>query len=76
MNVIHELDILIEQKYTVRLEKDDDDGGYVVTIPTIPGAISDGDTGEEALNSHERNCFLVYSCICVVRDGICLWQNR
>lgn len=35
-------------KYIAVLEKDPD-GGYVVTIPALPGCVSQGDTVEEAL---------------------------
>jgi predicted RNase H-like HicB family nuclease len=35
-------------KYTVVLEKDED-GVYIVTVPALPGCISDGKTVEEAL---------------------------
>ncbi len=31
-----------------------DDGGYTVTVPSLPGCISEGDTKDEALNNiHE-----------------------
>ncbi len=31
-----------------------EDGGYTVTVPSLPGCISEGDTREEALrNIHE-----------------------
>lgn len=36
-------------KYRVILEPDPEDGGYVVTCPTLPGCCSEGDTREEAL---------------------------
>lgn len=35
-------------RYTVLLEQEDD-GGYVVSIPALPGCNSQGDTREEAL---------------------------
>lgn len=35
-------------RYTVVLEQESD-GGYVVSIPALPGCISQGDTREEAL---------------------------
>lgn len=33
--------------YTIHLE-DDGDGGFIVTVPTLPGAITFGQTIEEA----------------------------
>jgi len=35
-------------KYTVLIEKNED-GGYTVTVPSLPGCISDGDTWDEAV---------------------------
>jgi predicted RNase H-like HicB family nuclease len=35
-------------KYTVILEREAD-GGYVASVPLLPGCISQGDTREEAL---------------------------
>lgn len=36
-------------QYTAVFEPDKEVGGYTVTIPTLPGCISEGDTFEEAL---------------------------
>ncbi len=35
-------------RYTVILEKEPD-GGYVVSVPALPGCVSQGDSREEAL---------------------------
>jgi antitoxin HicB len=35
--------------YTVLLTPDLEDGGYTVTVPALPGCITEGDTEEEAL---------------------------
>ncbi|MBS1831567.1 MAG: type II toxin-antitoxin system HicB family antitoxin [Acidobacteria bacterium] len=35
-------------KYTVVLEREPD-GGFVVTVPVLPGCVSQGDTRDEAL---------------------------
>ncbi|HYL85977.1 MAG TPA: type II toxin-antitoxin system HicB family antitoxin [Candidatus Angelobacter sp.] len=40
-------------KYTVVLQREDD-GGYVVTVPTLPGCVSQGSTREEALRNIEE----------------------
>ena len=37
-------------QYTVLLERESD-GGYVVSVPALPGCISQGDTREEALRN-------------------------
>jgi len=38
-------------QYTAVFESDAECGGYTVTIPTLPGCISEGDTFEEALKN-------------------------
>ena len=37
-------------RYTVVLEREDD-GGYVASVPALPGCVSQGDTRSEALNN-------------------------
>ena len=37
-------------EYTAILEREDD-GGYVVSVPALPGCVSQGDTHEEALRN-------------------------
>lgn len=44
----------IKQKiyqYTAVFEPDNETGGFTVTIPTLPGCISEGDTFEEAVKN-------------------------
>ena len=36
-------------RYSVLLIPDIEDGGYTVTVPALPGCITEGDTVEEAL---------------------------
>ena len=36
--------------YTVMLEKDPQEGGYTVTVPALPGCITEADTVEESLH--------------------------
>lgn len=38
-------------QFTAVFEEDDDVGGYTVTIPALPGCISEGDSFEEALKN-------------------------
>jgi len=38
-------------KYTAVFEPDKEVGGYTVTIPSLPGCISEGETFEEALKN-------------------------
>lgn len=38
-------------KYMAVFEPDKEVGGYTVTIPALPGCISEGDTFEEALSN-------------------------
>ena len=36
-------------EYTTVLEQDKKDGGFVATVPALPGCISEGNTFEEAV---------------------------
>jgi antitoxin HicB len=40
-------------EYAVRIERlvDGDGGGYLATVPDLPGCMSDGETPEEALKN-------------------------
>lgn len=40
--------------YTAVLEPDTKNGGFTVTIPSLPGCISEGDTFEEAIANIEE----------------------
>jgi predicted RNase H-like HicB family nuclease len=40
-------------KYTVVLQREND-GGYVATVPALPGCVSQGDSREEALKNIEE----------------------
>ena len=48
-------------EYPVRIERlaDSDGGGYLATVPDLPGCMSDGETPEETLKN--------------VRDAIASW---
>jgi predicted RNase H-like HicB family nuclease len=49
-------------RYTVLLEPEED-GGFVVSVPALPGCISQGDTREEALaNIREAISLYVEDC--------------
>jgi predicted RNase H-like HicB family nuclease len=49
-------------RYTVVLEQEQD-GGYVVSVPALPGCVSQGDTREEALaNIREAIDLYVEDC--------------
>lgn len=45
-------------RYTVVLEREED-GGFVVTVPALPGCVSQGDSREEALEN-VREAIAVY----------------
>ena len=50
-------------RYTVVLEQEPD-GGYVATVPALPGCVSQGDTREEALaNIREAPDLYIEDCI-------------
>jgi predicted RNase H-like HicB family nuclease len=49
-------------RYTVILERDPD-GGYVATVPALPGCVSQGDTRDQALaNIKEAAALYVEDC--------------
>lgn len=47
------------RRYTVLLMPDPEDGGYTVTVPAMPGCITEGDTLDEALD-HARDAIRLY----------------
>ena len=50
-------------RYTVILEREDD-GGYIATVPALPGCVSQGDTREEVMrNIHEAADVYIEDCI-------------
>ena len=36
-------------EYTISLHPDIDEGGYTVTVPALPGCVTQGETIEEAI---------------------------
>jgi predicted RNase H-like HicB family nuclease len=38
-----------EREYTIILHPDHEQGGYTVTVPALPGCVTEGDTIEEAI---------------------------
>jgi predicted RNase H-like HicB family nuclease len=52
-------------KYTVILERESD-GGFVASVPVLPGCVSQGDTREEAMdNIKEAVELYVEDCVAV-----------
>jgi predicted RNase H-like HicB family nuclease len=50
-------------KYTIVLEQEPD-GGFVVTVPALPGCVSQGDTREEAVaNIKEAASLYLEDCL-------------
>jgi hypothetical protein len=43
------IEIMREYQYTIILHPDAERGGYTVTVPSLPGCITEGDTVEEAI---------------------------
>lgn len=41
-------------KFKVIFEWNDEEGGYTVTVPSLPGCITEGDTFEEALTNSQE----------------------
>lgn len=38
-----------EREYTIVLDPDEEEGGYTVTVPALPGCVTQGETREEAI---------------------------
>lgn len=38
-----------EHRYTIILHPDEEEGGYTVTVPALPGCVTQGETIEEAI---------------------------
>ena len=50
-------------RYTLILEREQD-GGYVASVPALPGCVSQGDTREEAIrNIHEAADLYIEDCL-------------
>ncbi len=49
----------LKRIFSVVLTPDPDDGGYVVTVPGLPGCVTEGDTFEEAV-SNARDAIALY----------------
>jgi predicted RNase H-like HicB family nuclease len=47
------------RRYTVVLAPDPDAGGYTVSVPALPGCVTEGDTLEEAL-TNAKDAIQVY----------------
>jgi len=47
------------REYTIILDLDTEDGGYTVTVPALPGCITEGDTREEAI-ANAKEAILLY----------------
>jgi len=53
----------LSMRYTVILDKEPD-GGYVATVPALPGCISQGDTRDEVMdNIREAADLYIEDCI-------------
>ena len=57
-------------QYTAIFEPDKEVGGYTVTIPSLPGCVSEGDTFEEALANIEEAASLYIEVMKNKKDKI------
>ena len=58
------------RRFTIVLTPDPDEGGFTVTVPSLPGCITEGDTYEEALaNAQEAIALHVES---LTADGVAI----
>jgi predicted RNase H-like HicB family nuclease len=49
LNINHEGKAMREYRYTIILDPDPDEGGYTVTVPALPGCVTQGESIEEAI---------------------------
>jgi predicted RNase H-like HicB family nuclease len=40
---------MTEREYTILLDPDEEEGGYTVTVPALPGCVTQGETLDEAI---------------------------
>jgi antitoxin HicB len=59
---------VLSSKYTAIFEPDLESGGYTVTIPSLPGCISEGDTFEEAMNNIQEAASLYLETMDIAED--------
>lgn len=53
--------------YTILLHPDQEEGGYTVMVPAVPGVITEGDTIEEAIAMARHAIKLHIECL--IADG-------
>ena len=47
--ILHAEAALAIHRYTIILEPDNEEGGYTVSVPALPGVVTQGETVEEAI---------------------------
>jgi predicted RNase H-like HicB family nuclease len=62
-------------RYTVVLQREND-GGYVVSVPALPGCVSQGNTREEALKNIEEAIELYLEDVVASRESIPAEDSR
>jgi len=43
------VEVIMGHRFKIILEWNEDEGGYTVTVPALPGCVTEGDTEEESL---------------------------
>ena len=71
-NIISVYDSGADMDFKIAIEKDED-GWYIVTVPALPGCISQGKTGDEATKNIAEAIELHLSAL--ARDGIPLYHR-
>jgi antitoxin HicB len=41
---------MADREYTIILHPDEQEGGYTVTVPALPGCVTEGNTQQEAID--------------------------
>jgi len=58
-----------DYRYTILLHPDEEQGGYTVTVPALPGCITEGDTIEESIAMAKEAIQLYIESLSLIADG-------
>ena len=65
---------MTEREYTIILDPDEEEGGYTVTVPALPGCVTQGETLEEAI-AMARDAIQGY-IEALAKDGLPIPEER
>src|SRR5438876_1250078 len=53
------------RKYTIMLDPDPEEGGYTVTVPALPGCITQGETDRKSTRLNSGHPSISYAVFCL-----------